>query len=74
MLELRQNCEPPRVFSIAEVADVASERLGRRIRPGAIRYLIASGKLADVARAGGKRVFTDEDITRVQAALEGRLS
>ena len=70
MLSQMQTFEQPDFHSIAEVADLLSERLGRRIRSGSIRYLITSGRVSDVVRAGGKRVFTDRDIDRIQEALE----
>jgi hypothetical protein len=65
-----QTFEAPSFYSIAEVADVLTARLGRRIRPGAVRYLFECGKVADVRRAGGKRVFTDDDVERIREALE----
>ncbi|MFC1806633.1 MerR family transcriptional regulator [Planctomycetota bacterium] len=70
MLRQMQTCEPPAYMSISEVADALSERIGRRVRPGVIRYLIDSGKVADVARAGGKRVFTDDDVRRIEEVME----
>lgn len=70
MLRQMQTCERPAYLSISEVADALSARVGRRVRPGVIRYLIDSGKVCDVARAGGKRVFTDDDVRRIQEAIE----
>ncbi|MBM4041883.1 MAG: hypothetical protein FJ290_25575 [Planctomycetes bacterium] len=69
MLSLEQRREEPSVCSIAEAADIVSSRLGRKVRAGTIRYLITSGKVADVARAGGKRVFSGEDVETLVAAL-----
>lgn len=62
------------LYSISEVAELLSARLGRRIRAGAVRYLIERGKVADVPRAGGKRVFRDEDVERIAEALGERAS
>lgn len=72
MLEQIQTLDEPEYHSIAEAADLISERLGRRVRSGAIRCMIESGKAADVPRAGGKRVFRSEDVHRIAQVMEDR--
>ena len=72
MLEQTLTQEQPEFYSIAEVADLLTKELGRRVRPGTIRYLIQSGQVADVPRAGGKRVFSEHDVDTIREVLEQR--
>lgn len=37
----------------------------------ALKYLIESGKVADVRQLAGRRVFTPSDIRRIRRTLEG---
>lgn len=72
MLEQTLTHEQPEFYSIAEIADLLTSQLGQRIRPGMIRYLIQSGQVADVPRAGGKRVFSEHDVDTIREVLEHR--
>ncbi|MFC1806190.1 helix-turn-helix domain-containing protein [Planctomycetota bacterium] len=72
MLEQILAFEQPEFYSIAEVADLLSRQLGQRVRPGTIRYLIQSGKIPDVPRAGGKRVFSEQDVDTIREVIEQR--
>ena len=66
-----QALERPQYYSISDVAGLASERLGRRVLSGSIRYLILSGKVSDVGRCAGKRVFTVDEADAICELMKG---
>ena len=56
----------PNVLFLADVCRAL------HVPPYRVDYLLRAGRVPDVPKLGGRRVFTWDDVERLRAALRGR--